>query len=81
MALGQYLSRVPNGSGLGDYWDDVEGVLAFLLGPTSPDSSRGSCSFLWYARGPSGIGNKSSDYASWTPPPSRSEERRVGKEC
>ena len=72
MALGRYLSGVPDGSGLGDYWDDAKGVLAFLLGPTGLDSSRGSYSSLWYACGPGGISNKSSDYASWTLPPSYS---------
>ena len=72
MALGQYFSRVPDGSGLGDYWDDAEGVSAFLLGPASLDSSRGSYSSPWYARGPDSISNKSSDCALWTLPPSYS---------
>ena len=72
MALGQYLSGVPNRSGLDDHWNDAEGASAFLLGLAGPDSSRGSYSFLWYVRGPGGIGNKSSNCASWTPPPSYS---------
>ena len=69
MALGQYLSRVPNRSGLDDHWNDAEGASTFLLGLADPDSSRGSCSSPWYVRGPGGIGNKSFDYASWIPPP------------
>ena len=72
MALGQYLSGVPDGSGLDDHWNDAEGTSAFLLGLASPDSSRGSCSSLWYVRGPGGIGNKSSDCTSWIPSPSYS---------
>ena len=32
MALGQYLSGVPDGSDLNDYWNDAEGASAFLLG-------------------------------------------------
>ena len=72
MALGQYLSGVPDGSGLDDHWNDAEGTSAFLLGLASPDSSRGSCSSPWYVRGPGGIGNKSSDCTSWIPSPSYS---------
>ena len=65
MALGQYLFGVPDESGLGDYRNDAEGASAILLGLAGLDSSRGSCSFPWYVRGPGGIGNKSSDYALW----------------
>ena len=72
MALGQYLSRVPDGSGHNDHWNDVEGASAFLFGLAGPDGSRGSSSSPWYVRGPGGIGNKSSDYASWTLSPSYS---------
>ena len=61
MALRQYLSGVPDGSGLDDHWNDAEGTSAFLLGLAGPDSSRGSCSSPWYIRGLSGIGNKNSD--------------------
>ena len=72
MALGLYLSGVPDGSGLDDPRNDAEGASAFLLGLADPDSSRGSCSSLWYVRGPGGISNKSSDSASWILPPSYS---------
>ena len=72
MALGQYLSGVPNRSGLDDHWDDVEGALAFPLGLASLDSSGGSCSSPWYVCDLGDIGNKSSDYASWILPPSYS---------
>ena len=72
MALGQYLYGAPDRFGLDDHWNDAEGALAFLLGLAGPGSSRGSCSPLWYVRGPGGIGNKSFDYASWIPPPSYS---------
>ena len=72
MALGKYLSGVIDGFGLDDHWSDVEGVLAFLLGLAGLDSSRGSCSSLWYVRGLGSIGNKSSDCALWIPPPSYS---------
>ena len=72
MALGQYLSGVPDGSGLGDYWDDVKGVSAFLLRPAGPNSSKGSCSSPWYGHGLGGTGNKSSDRASRVPLPSNS---------
>ena len=67
MALGQYLSGVPDESSLGDYRDDAEGVLAFLLGLAGLGSSRGSCNSPW-----GGIGNKSSDCVSWIPLPSYS---------
>ena len=70
MALRQYLSRVPGGSGLDDHWNDAEGASTFLLGLVGPDSSKGSCSSPWYVRGPGGIGNKSFDCTSWVPPPS-----------
>ena len=69
MALGQYLSRAPDEFGLDDHWNDAEGALAFLLGLVGLGNSRGSCSPPWCARGPGGIGNKSSGYASWIPPP------------
>ena len=67
MALGQYLSRAPDGFGLDDHWNDAEGALAFLLGLAGLGSSRGSGSPPWSVRGPGGIGNKSSDCASWIP--------------
>ena len=63
---------VPSGSGLDDHWNDAEGASTSLLEPIGPDSSRSSCSSPWYVRGPGGIGNKSSDCASWTLPPSYS---------
>ena len=72
MALGQYLSGAPDGFGLDDHWNDAEGALTFLLELAGLGSSRGSCSPPWYVRGPGGIGNKSSDCASWIPPPSYS---------
>ena len=72
MALGQYLSEVPNGSGLDDHWNYVEGASAFLLGLAGLDSSRGSCSSLWYVRGPGGIGNKGAGFALSTLSPSYS---------
>ena len=72
MALGQYPSWLPDGPGLDDHWNDAEGASAFLPGLAGPGSSRGSCSSPWYVRGPGGIGNKSSDRASWTLPPSYS---------
>ena len=65
MALGQYLFGVFDGSSLGDYWDDAEGVSTFLIELASPDSFRGSCSSLWYVCGPGITSNKSSDCASW----------------
>ena len=52
MALGQYLSRVLDGFGLDDHWNDAKGASAFLLRLVGPDSSRGSYSSLWYVRGP-----------------------------
>ena len=72
MALRQYLSGVPGGSGLDDHWNDAEGASTFLLGLVGPDSSKGSCSFSWYVRGLGDIGNKCSDCALWTLPPSYS---------
>ena len=69
MALGQYLSGVLDGFGLDDDWNDAEGASAFLLGLAGLNSSRGSCSSLWYIRGPSGIGNKSFGCTSWIPSP------------
>ena len=69
MAFEQYLYGVPDGFGFDDYWNDVEGALAFLLRLASPGSSRGSYSPPWYVRGPGGIGNKSFGCASWIPPP------------
>ena len=72
MASGQYLSKVPDGFGLDDHWNDVEGGLAFLLGLAGPNNSKGSCSSPWYVRGLGGIGNKSFDCTSWVPPPSYS---------
>ena len=72
MALGQYLSGVLDGSSLGDYWDDAEGVSDFLLRLAGSDSSRGSYSSPWYARSPGGIGNRGFDYASWTLPDRKS---------
>ena len=72
MALGQYLSRAPDGFGLDDHWNDAEGVLAFLLGLAGPGNSKGSCSPPWYVRGSGSIGNKSSDCALWIPSPSYS---------
>ena len=72
MALGQHLSGAPDKFGLDDHWNDVEGALAFLLGLAGRGISRGSCSPLWYVRGPGVIGNKSSDCVSWIPPPSYS---------
>ena len=44
MALGQYLSGVPDGSGLDDHWNDAEGASVFLLelaGPEVPVVLRG----------------------------------------
>ena len=70
MALGQYLSGVPDGSSLDDHWNDAKSASTFLLGLAALDSSRGSCSSPWYVRGLGGIGNKSSDCTSWTLPPS-----------
>ena len=64
MALRQYLSGVLDRFGLDDHWNDADGASAFLLGLAGPGNSRGSCSPLWYVRGLSGIGNKSSDCAS-----------------
>ena len=58
VASGQHFFRVPGEFGLDDHWNDVEGASTFLLGPASPDSSRGSCSSPWYVRGPGDIGNK-----------------------
>ena len=60
MALGQYLSGVPDGSGLNDYWNGAKGASAFLFELAGLDNSRGSCSSPWYVCGPGGIGNKSS---------------------
>ena len=42
MALGQYLSGVPDGSSLDNHWNRAEGASAFLLGLAGPDSFRGS---------------------------------------
>ena len=67
--LRQYLFGVPDGFGVDDHWNDTEGALTFLLGLADPGSS---CSSPWYIRGPGDIGNKSSDCASWIPPPSYS---------
>ena len=72
MALGQYLFEAFDGFGLDDHWNDAECVLAFPLGPAGLGNSRGSYSPPWYICGLGGIGNKSSDYASWIPPPSYS---------
>ena len=72
MALGQYLSGAPNRFSLDDHWNDAEGALAFLLGLAGPGNSRGSYSPPWYVCGPGGIGNKSSNCASWILPPSYS---------
>ena len=52
MAFEQYLYGVPDGFGFDDYWNDVEGALAFLLRLAGPGNSRGSCSPPWYVRGP-----------------------------
>ena len=70
MVSGQRLSGVLDGLGFDDYWNGAEGALAFLLGLVGPGSFKGSCSPPWYVRGPGGIDNISSDYASWIPPPS-----------
>ena len=70
MALGQYLSGFPDGSGLDDHWNDAKGASTFLLGLAGLDSSRSSYGSPWYVRDRGGIGNKSSGYASWTPLPS-----------
>ena len=72
MAFEQYLYGVPDGFGFDDYWNDVEGALAFLLRLAGPGNSRGSCSPPWYVCGPGGIGNKSSNCTLWIPPPSNS---------
>ena len=72
MASGQHFFGVPGESGLDDRWNDAEGASAFTLRLAGPDSFRGSCSSPWYVYGPSGIGNKSFDCASWTLPPSYS---------
>ena len=72
MASRQHLFGVPDGFDFDDHWNDAEGALAFLLGLTSPGNFRGSCSPPWYVRGLGGIGNKSSNCASWIPPPSYS---------
>ena len=61
-----------DGLGLDDHWNDAEGALAFLLRPAGLGNSRGSCNLPWYICGLGGIGNKSSDCASWIPPPSYS---------
>ena len=66
MASGQHFFGVLGESGLDDHWNDAEGASVFLLGLASLGSSRGSCSSPWYVRGLGGIGNKSSDCASWT---------------
>ena len=42
MALGQYLSGVPDGSSLDKHWNRAEGASAFLLRLAGPDSFRGS---------------------------------------
>ena len=42
MALGQYLSGVPDGSSLDNHWNRAEGASAFLLRLAGPDSFRGS---------------------------------------
>ena len=52
MAFEQYLSRVPDGFGFDDHWNEAKGALAFLLGLAGPGNSRGSCSPPWYVRGP-----------------------------
>ena len=70
MALGQHLFGVLDGLGFDDHWNDAEGTLAFLLGLAGPGNSRRSCGPPWYAHGPGGIGSKSSNCASWIPPPS-----------
>ena len=72
MALGQHLSGVPGEFGFDEHWNDVEGALAFLLVLVGQVNSRGSYSPLWHVRGPGGIGNRSSNCASWILPPSYS---------
>ena len=72
MASGQHFFGVPGESGPDDHWNDVEGTSTFLLRPVGLDSSKGSCSFSWYVRGLGDIGNKCSDCALWTLPPSYS---------
>ena len=72
VALRQYLFGALDEFGLDDHWNDAEGALAFLLELAGPGSSIGSYSLPWYVRGLGGIDNKSSDCASWIPPPSYS---------
>ena len=72
MASGQRLFRILDGLGFDDHWNDAKGALVFLFGLAGPGNSRGSCSPLWYVRGPGGIGNKSSDCTLWIPSPSYS---------
>ena len=59
-------------SGSDDHQNDAAGASTFLLGPTGPGSSRGSCNPLWYVRGLGGIGNKGAGFALLTLPPSYS---------
>ena len=47
-------------SGFDDRLNDVRGVSTFLLRPTGPDNSIGSCNSPWYVHGPGGIGSTGS---------------------
>ena len=69
MALGQYLSGVPDGSGLNDYWNGAKGASAFLFGPTGLDNSIGSYNFLWCVHDPGDIDNTGFGFALWAPSP------------
>ena len=46
-----------------DHWKDVKGAAIFLLEPTDPGGSIGSCSLRWYVRGLGGTDNTDSGCA------------------
>ena len=57
---------------LDGHWKDAEGALVSLFGLVDPGGFKGSCSLLWYVRGPGGIDNIDSDCVSWSLQPSYS---------
>ena len=69
MALGQHPSGAPGVPSFDDRLNDVGGVSTFLLEPTGPDNSIGSCNSPWYVHGPGGISNTGSGFALRTLPP------------
>ena len=52
MALGQHPSGAPEVLGSDDRLNGAGGVSTFLLGPTGPDNSIGSCNFPWCVHDP-----------------------------